>query len=294
MVAKTVSFVNYKGGVGKTATAVNIAAYIASDHDKKVLLVDLDPQTSATFHLMPQDSEHRGYLGHGTAWKDWKDSHGTLSNIFQAYADQKTPPDINDIIVPRVVTRGPRRLAQNLHVLPGDIDLIDIDYKLEKLPIRGLDILSRELEKVKGQYDYILCDCPPNLYTMTKNGLFASDYYVIPVLPDYLSTLGIYELLKRIKGMESVLGKRIECKGIVFTRVQKIVVIHNLRMREVERDSELQKLGISCFENYVRNLVGLQYAADQCLPICVFPHYSPYLKPARDYQDLTTEFVARA
>ena len=293
MVAKIVSFVNYKGGVGKTVTAVNIAAYTASDHDKKVLLVDLDPQTSATFHLMPQDAEHRRYLGRGTAWKDWKASHGTLNNIFQAYADQKTPPDIHDIIVPNVVSRGSRRLVQNLHILPGDIDLIDIDYKLEKLPMRGLDILSRELEKVKAQYDYILCDCPPNLYTMTKNGLFASDYFVIPVLPDYLSTLGIYELLKRVKIIERVLSRRIECKGIVFTKVQKIVVIHNMRMREIGRDSELQKLGIIPFKNYVRNLVGLQYAADQCLPICVFPRYSPYFEPAQDYRDLASEFVAR-
>lgn len=285
-----VCLVNYKGGVGKTVTAVNIAAYLALEHRKRVLLVDLDPQTSATFHLMPQDEEHQKFLGYGIAWREWRRKHGTLYNILKAYADKKTPPPISEVIVRDVITRGDQRLRENLHLLPGDISLIDIDIYLEKLPLRGLDILSNELEKVKEDYAYILFDCPPNLYGMTKSGLFTCDHYVIPVLPDYLSTLGIYELVNRIEIVEKALGKRIDCKGVIFSRVDRRYAIHDMRMQQIKNDPKLLKRNITTFSDPVRNIAALQYSGEACLPVCV---YAPLSLAALDYQAVTKEFKTR-
>ena len=290
MAAKVICFINYKGGVGKTVTAVNIGAYLSLKYDREVLIVDLDPQTSATFHLMPQDEDHREYLGYGKAWTEWKKDYGTLYDIFMSYAKKKKPSPIYDVIVTNLATRGPSRLAENLHLLPGDLELIDIDIYLERVPMKGLDILSRELEKIKTDYDYIICDCPPNLYSMTKNGLLASDHYIIPVLPDYLSTVGVYELIKRVELVEKAIGRRIDCKGIIFTKVDRRYAIHAIRMNQIRHDDRLLNRNITAFEAPLRNIAAVQYSAQACLPICVYAPNSPV---ASDFEAVAREFVER-
>jgi chromosome partitioning protein len=287
---KVVCFLNYKGGVGKTVTAVNVACYLSLEHGKKVLIIDLDPQNSATFHLMPQDEEHRAYLGYGVAWKKWKESRGSLYDIFMSYAKKRKPPPIYDIIVTNVIEKGPTALKDNLHLLPSDIGLIDIDIYLDGLPMKGLDILSREIAKVRSDYDYVICDCPPNLYSLTKNGLFATDYYIIPVLPDYLSTLGIYELINRVELLEKAIGKRIDCRGIIFTRIDRRYSIHETRMHQIRHDDKLLKRDITPFENPIRNIASIQYAADYCLPLCV---YAPSSPAASDFEAVAEEFIKR-
>lgn len=290
MTAKVVCFLNFKGGVGKTVTAVNIACYLSLEYNKKVLIIDLDPQISATLHLMPQDDEHKAYLGYGTAWKTWKESQGTLYKIFMSYAKKRKPPPIYDIIVTKVIEKGPAALRENLHLLPGDMGLIDIDIYLNDLPLRGLDILSRVISKVKPDYDYIICDCPPNLYSLTKNGILATDYYMVPVLPDYLSSLGIYELLNRVEVLEKTAGRRISCGGIIFTRIDLRYSIHETRMRQIRHDDILLDKDITAFENPIRSIAAIQYAAENCLPICV---YAPNSPAASDFEVVTREFVKR-
>jgi chromosome partitioning protein len=290
MTAKVVCFLNFKGGVGKTVTAVNIACYLSLKYDKKVLIIDLDPQSSATFHLMPQDEEHKAFLGYGVSWRKWKESHGTLYDIFMSYAKKKKPPLLYDIVVTNLIEKGPVELRENLHLLPGDMRLIDIDIYLGGLPFHGLEILSQVISKVKPDYDYIICDCPPNLYSLTKNGVFATDHYMVPVLPDYLSTLGIYELVNRVEVLEKAKGSRISCGGIIFTRIDLRYSIHETRMNQIRHDDSLQERDITAFENPIRNIAAVQYAAENCLPICV---YAPTSPAASDFEGVTKEFVKR-
>lgn len=290
MPAKVLSFLNFKGGVGKTVTSVNIAANISRLFNKKVLLADLDPQSSATFCLMPEDK----YI-------EWT-ANGTLKDVYEAYIRREPLPDIRSLIVRRVTVKTRNYIAQerkrhyflppgisNLDLLPSHLELVDIDYQLTELPEKHA-IIGMEFEKIKDEYDYIICDCPPNLYILTLNGILASDYYIIPVLPDYLSTIGIDLLRRRIANMSKSFRKSFHCGGIVFTLVDIRTVIHNSRMREIASNMPLRRAGYIPYKAYIRKLVAVQYAADAKLPLCV---YDPRSKAAEDYYEVTRELIRR-
>lgn len=290
MPAKVLCFLNFKGGVGKTVTSVNIAANISRHFNKRVLIADLDPQSSATFCLMPQDKYH-----------EWT-AKGTLKDIYDAYIRREPPPDIRSLIVKRVTVRTRNQIVQdggrryylpegisNLDLLPSHLELIDIDYLLTELPEKHA-IIGMEFEKIKDDYDYIVCDCPPNLYILTMNGILASDYYIIPVLPDYLSMMGIDLLRRRMTNMSQAFRKPFHCGGIIFTLVDIRTAVHNSRMREVASNTSLRRAGYIPYKSYVRRLVAVQYAADETLPLCV---YDPKSQAADDYYEITKELIQR-
>ncbi|BAJ49900.1 cobyrinic acid a,c-diamide synthase [Candidatus Caldarchaeum subterraneum] len=185
--SKVVSFINYKGGVGKTTLAVEIAAALAYHRGKKVLLVDADPQTNATFYLISEED-----------WDVWQKNKGTLKNIFDNYLEGRDT-DINELIIKdlEVSSRTP-----NLHLLPSHIELIHIDLKLAGISgsrgIRAKGLLKKALEKVKQNYDYVIIDCPPNLNLVTQNSIVASDSFIIVLKPEFLSTIGIALILRVI------------------------------------------------------------------------------------------------
>jgi chromosome partitioning protein len=172
-VATVVSFINFKGGVGKTTLCVEMAASLAYRYNEKVLLVDLDPQTNATLSLMDEKS-----------WVAHAENKGTLREFFEACFDMK------EFDLSRIVVHNPPQVSQleNLHLLPSHIELFGMDLRLaqrfgwENLKARWF--LRRALEPLQGAYTYIVIDCPPNLYLATQNGLFASDNYVIVALPE--------------------------------------------------------------------------------------------------------------
>jgi chromosome partitioning protein len=147
--AIVISLLNMKGGVGKTTVAVNLAAYLARDHGKRVLLVDLDPQTNASLSLMPEK-----------AWSAWAAEHGTMADIFEVGGEGKRgktddPHKFKDCIVHNVVPEIP-----GLDLIPSHLKLTFLDLDLAARPGRER-ILGRSLDKVRGDYDMILCDCPP-------------------------------------------------------------------------------------------------------------------------------------
>ena len=169
-----VSCVNLKGGVGKTALAVNLAAIAGDVHDKKTLLIDLDPQTNATFSCITVDS-----------WENHAKSNGTIADVLglrshtSAEGNTKTP---KDVIVHDVF--------RNVDLLPSHLDLFTVDLDLSGRNYRE-SILSRELRNVIKEYDLVVCDCPPNLTLPTQNALSISSSYIVPVSLDYLSGVGI-------------------------------------------------------------------------------------------------------
>lgn len=218
--ATIVSFINFKGGVGKTTLCVEIAAALASKFSSKVLLVDLDPQTNATLSLL-NESE----------WENHRTTKGTLENFFAACYDKKDF-DLSSIIFE--YNKHPK--AKTLHILPSSIELFGMDLKIATKfgheDIQAKIFLKHALEKLSKNYDFIFIDCPPNLYLATQNGLFASDSYVIVALAEYLSTIGISHIQKSVDGIFNEARKTIvkvggEIKtpaliGIIFNRLRYI------------------------------------------------------------------------
>jgi chromosome partitioning protein len=200
--AKVLSVVNLKGGVGKTAIAVNFSAYCGL-HGMKTLLVDLDPQTNATFSCIEVE-----------AWERHAQERGTIANLFgfrsQAFGES-TPCSANDIIIHQVFT--------GVDLIPSHLDLFTIDLDLAGATGREFR-LKRAIEPLTHEYDVIVCDCPPNLTIPTQNGLAASSHYLVPISPDFLSGLGVGILLNRVRGFcADLLGHQLRLAGMVISRV---------------------------------------------------------------------------
>lgn len=198
---KVVSFINLKGGVGKTALAVNFAAFCGQS-GKSVLLIDLDPQTNATFSSLGIQR-----------WNDEALVNGTVADLLgvrkhsNAEDITKTP---DEIIV--------KEVFDGVDLIPSHIDLFTIDLDLGGQSFRETK-LKKALKDVKGNYEIIICDCPPNLTLPTQNALAFSTHFVIPVTLDFLSSIGIGLLLNRVKEFSQDLDHDLKHAGIVISRV---------------------------------------------------------------------------
>lgn len=227
------SFINLKGGVGKTTTAVAVAEMLAQDHRKHVLVIDLDPQTNATVTLISEEQ-----------WAERDRDGRTIAQLFKDRLNPQDPPqfDVEAAIVKRVSTVNDG--IARLDLLPSSIQLIDIQDRIPMIALTGnftanpLEILRVALQPVIDRYDYIIIDCPPSLGTVTKNGLRISTGYVIPTIPDIVSTWGIYQIVDNVAHFAADLGRQIPALGIVATKVQT----NNLHARVIE-DLRARRLG---------------------------------------------------
>ncbi|SFC49359.1 ParA family protein [Clostridium uliginosum] len=185
--AKVISFINLKGGVGKTTLLVATAEVLADEHNKKVLVIDLDPQTNATVLLISQER-----------WKRANENNRTIHQLFLDKVEGTTAFNINKSIIRGVSNIG--NGVKNLDLLPSSIDLIDIYDKVSGLNENNnsIKILKEQIEMLYSQYDYILVDCPPNLGAITMCGIYMSQYYIIPVIADTLSTYGLNQVVRKI------------------------------------------------------------------------------------------------
>lgn len=221
--ATVVSFINFKGGVGKTTVCVEIAASLAHKFNERVLVVDLDPQTNATLSLMDEKG-----------WEKHSDANGTLRELFQSFYDGNVF-DISKILVKSPVKYQSK--LDKLDLVPSHIELFGMDLRLATKfgheNIQAKLFLRQSLSNIQNDYDYIMIDCPPNLYLATQNGLFASDKYVIVALAEYLSTLGIAHIQKSVNNLFADASKILaslgttgdplklpDLVGIIFNRIR--------------------------------------------------------------------------
>lgn len=185
--SKVISFINLKGGVGKTTLLVATAEILAKEHNKKVLVIDLDPQTNATVMLVSQEN-----------WKEANRNNRTLHQLFLDEVEGTEAFNIEKSIMKNVsnISNG----IENLDLLPSSIDLIDIHDEVSGLNVKNrvVKILKKKIESLENRYDYILVDCPPNLGAVTMSGIYLSNYYIVPVIPDTLSTYGLTQVIKKI------------------------------------------------------------------------------------------------
>lgn len=208
--AIVISTINLKGGVGKTQLTVGIAEILAGNYNKKVLLIDLDPQTNATVMLIGDKK-----------WKYLNKKGCTLYQMFKDKIDNTSHFNINNAIVKKVsnIDNG----LEGLDLLPSSLDLINIQDRIPNISqdqfgvVSPATILESNIKDIMGNYDYIFIDCPPNLGIITLNGLFISKYYIIPTKADYISTYGIPQILDRIKDFNKASKKNVRPLGIVIT-----------------------------------------------------------------------------
>ena len=274
MPATVISLINMKGGVGKTTVAVNLAAYLARDHGKKVLLVDLDPQTNASLSLMPEK-----------AWNAWTHEHGTMADVFELDLKRKRDDDhskLRQCIVKNVVPEIP-----GLDLVPSHLKLTFLDLDLAARPGRER-IFTRKLAKVIDDYDVILCDCPPNLQTATQNALFASDWFLVPMQPDYLSSVGLTLLLDRLDYLKEELEFKIRCLGVIFTRVRGHVHFHQETMARLPGEKGFKKLHF--FNTVIPENITISEAPMQAKPVALFDGSAP---GAEAFRALASEVLAR-
>ncbi|MFL2569416.1 MAG: ParA family protein [Flavobacteriales bacterium] len=199
---KIIVIANQKGGVGKTTTAINLAACLGV-LEKKVLLVDADPQANSTSGV--------GY-----------DPREIKSGLYECLIDNLSPRDAI------VKTESP-----NLDLLPAHIDLVGAELELVNQQNREF-ILKGIFEQVKSSYDYIIIDCAPSLGIVTTNALTAANSIIIPIQCEYFALEGLGKLLNTIKIVQNRLNKELDIEGLLLTMYDTRLRLSNQVVEEVK------------------------------------------------------------
>jgi chromosome partitioning protein len=228
----TIAFINLKGGVAKTTTTVATAHVLSGVHRKRVLVVDLDPQTNASVMLIGDQR-----------WKELNDAKQTVAQLFY----DAVHPDAEEFDLESSIQHGVGDVseARTVSLLPSSLDLIKIQDELVTMPPgryranRPIDILYNALADRLDEFDYVLIDCPPSLGLITLNGLRLADGYVIPTVPDVLSTYGIPQIVSEVESFARSLREPIEPLGILLTKYQAQQTVHNTQLRVLGEHTDL-------------------------------------------------------
>jgi len=312
--ARIVSFINYKGGVGKTTTTYHIGCSLAEHHGHRVLLVDIDPQSNLSLLCMSYDR-----------YNQFRTQQGTIRDLYRRFR-QESRLGTRDFIVrePIQLNNGPLR---NLDLLPCDLDMLGEDIggilptvsaartgnafqvleQVAERVLREWDFLRLALDEVRSEYDDILIDCPPNLYLMTQNALAASDWYVITVVPEHLSSVGVPILIRkirdireRIRRVAAILGREVSFArfaGIIAVKMRRAGQHQDVlnRLRE-DLSSYIGEgsLADPVFATATTELIGYSEAAEQNLPVWRARGNNPAMAAERrEYEAITEEYLRR-
>ncbi len=253
---KVISLINQKGGVGKTTTSINLSASLAI-LNKKVLLIDLDPQCNATTGIG---------LNKGNIEKSIYNVLSGTSTIEEAITKTK---------------------YKNLYVLPANINLAGIDIELEQSQentnVSKSERLKEHINKIKDKFDFIIIDCPPALGIITTNALTASDSVIIPVQCEYFALEGITQLLKAIMYTQANLNPNLSIEGVLLTMLDART---NLGLEVVEEIRTYFKDKV--YNTIIPRLIRLTEAPSHGKPIIA---YDPKSRGSEAYLNLAKEVI---
>ena len=250
--SKIISFINYKGGVAKTTSAINSSAILAYK-GYSVLLVDLDHQSSTTSYYKRYD-------------KDAKSIYDVM---------------INNTPVSAVIKRTD---FKNLDILPATLNFSRADLELSQKQMRQEYALKDALLKVKDKYDYIIIDCPPAENKVTINALTASNYIVMPTIPDAFAVESIISMSEWLNKIKSGVNPNLEVLGLLITIDE--ATNNKKAYKEVLLKGEL----LPCFDTVIRKNTRLAEAINVNLPIHL---YDKNCNGTKDYMDFTNELLIK-
>ena len=247
---KIISVANQKGGVGKTTTTVNLCAILAKKN-KKVLLIDADPQGNATSGLGAE-----------------KDAE------FSTYDILVSDVEIKDAIQDTII--------KNLKICPANMNLAGAEVELVSMMSRE-QRLKEKLDLVKEEFDYIFIDCPPSLGLITLNSFTASNSVLIPIQCEYFALEGLGQLLNTINLVKKHLNKDIKIEGALLTMYDIRTNLSNQVVKEVKRYFENK-----VYNTVIPRNVRLSEAPSYGMPIT---EYDPRSKGAKSYMKFAKEFL---
>ncbi len=251
--SKVISVTNQKGGVGKTTTCFNLAAYLA-DGGKKVLVIDMDPQGNASTSL----------------GVDATDDQNTVYDALLGDVE------LSEAIYPSCVP--------GLDTIPSNEDLADAEVNLVYADKRE-KVLKEQLDKIKDNYDYVFIDCPPSLGLLTVNALTASDTIIVPIQCEFFALVGLSQLMNTVRLIKKNLNPDIEIEGVLLTMKD------NRSNLVAQVSEEIRKyFKAKVYDTYIPRNIRLAESPSHGKPILLYDNRS---KGAQAYKDLCAEFLKK-
>ena len=251
-----ISIINQKGGVGKTTTVINLAAGL-SQKEKKILVIDLDPQGNATT---------------GLGLSNMENSRDTIYDVLNG------TKSIHEVIK--------KTQFQNLDIVTSNVDLSGLEVETAGNSKRAFilkDQLTSYLNNSGGNYDYIFIDCPPSLSLLTVLALVASDSLVVPLQTEFFALEGLTQLMKTIERIKINLNTELKIRGILLTMYDK----RNKLSSQVEKEAR-DYFKSQVYNTIIPRNVRLSEAPSHGIPVLIYDKSCP---GSKSYYNFTDEFI---